>query len=169
MPRKQKKTKKHLLIDTYCDGGYSYKDYLEWCDEMEKTPAPEGSDKYWRWIGDMIDEDWINLKDNIKCGRNNGRCIVTGTLGLWWGRPDIQAHLFNSLLEAICECRKGAQDIQIWEDNGHLTVHGMHHDGTNVFEIRPVNERRATGKEDWEIEESKNPLWYTTRYPEYIY
>lgn len=167
--KKTRKTKKHLLIDTYCEGGYSYQDYLEWCEEMDETPAPEGSDAYWDWIDNQKKNDWDDLMANIGCGKNNGRCLLTGAVGRWDGRHTVYPKAFDTLTDAIKAVAADADDVQVWEDGGHVTVHGLHHDGTNIFEIRPLNPRRVGDRSNSEIEEHDNPSWFCGRYPEYLF
>lgn len=164
-----KKNYKHCLIDTYCDGGYTYDDYKEWCEINDIEPDGEGSTAFWKWIGEQFENDWGDLNDNIKYSNNNGRCLVGGALGRWDGKHGVIPKIFGSLVEALGNLAKDYDAVQAWETEGGIEFHGLHHDGTDIFFIRPINERRAAGKSDDDICYAKHPYWYTKRYPEYIF
>lgn len=156
-----KKRRPITYLDTYCEGGYCYSDYAEWCEEQELTPAPEGSREYWEWIGRVIRNDTDDFFDNLKYS-DAGTCpvVITGTLGLWHGHPDIQPELADNLPAAIRRCQGDCDAIQvILQPEGYIEVHGMHHDGTNIFEIRPVTQRGRQLLEDGEYRKF-NPKSY---------
>lgn len=156
------------LMFSSLDNGYTYKDYCEWCEENGYEPNTENSWAYLQWVADETENDYYNMLDNIKYSKNNGRCIISGTLGLWWGRPTIKDVVCDSLVDAIKKCNQNDY-IEVYEtDEGYLEVHSIHHDGTNIFIIRPIN-KRGNGKSNEDIEESNNPLWYAGNYPKYIY
>lgn len=163
-----KKAYKHFLIDTYCEGGYTYNDYVEYCQEHDETPAEEGSDKYWNWINDMLKEDWDCLLSNIAYSKNNGRVLIYGTFGRWDGKHAICPVVCDTLVDALKKCASGYDAVQAWECDGNVEFHGLHHDGTDIFYMRPLNSRAKDMSND-DIEESKNPLYYTKNYPEYLF
>lgn len=161
---------KHLLIDNTLDGGYDYQSYLEYCEEEDWTPGSEGSMEYWEWVYDMLGEDWNNLLDNIKFSKNNGRCLIFGTLGLWDGRKEIYPNVANSLVDALSIIARSADTLEIYYENGEITFLGHHHDGTNSFTIRPIDEEKAKDMSNDDIEESDEPLDYTKLYKgEYLF
>ena len=161
--------KKFRQIYSSVDGGYTYKDYCECCEDNGRTPAREDSDAYYNWLSDQIVEDWDCLLANIKYSKNNGRCIITGTLGLWWGHPEIEAVVCDSLVEAIKKCNENDY-IEVFEneEDGSVEVHSIHHDGTNIFNIYPINKRAARLSNN-EVQSSKNILYYAGKYPKYLY
>ena len=79
----------------------SYEDYKEMCEEMGMEPKEEGSAEQ---IGEVIkymNDDFDDFKCNLKYSSEwNVPCMITGTMGLWNGRPTIVPVLCNNLVEA---------------------------------------------------------------------
>ena len=126
-----------VYLDTYCEGGYSYDEYVDWCHDMEIEPAEEQSEEYWRWIAQQIEDDVECFFENLKYANDvNGECVVSGTLGLWDGRHEIEPKEFDTLEKAIKACWSNADYVTITGKDGVIYVEAMHHDGTNRFEIR---------------------------------
>lgn len=168
MPKKKTPHVVHYL-NTYCEGDYSYKVYKEWCEDMDKEPAPEGSEAYWNWIAAMIENDTDDFFDNLKYSDYAKRpCVITGVLGLWHGHPGIAPERESNLAAAIKRCWGDCDAVVVTASKGHVSVEAMHHDGTNHFEIRPLTER---GDELMRNGEDINPLshWHTGKYPEYLF
>lgn len=138
---------------------YRYEDYLEYCELDGCEAGTEDSMDYYNWVSDMIDFD-INdtfADFNIKQDANT-TVIITGTLGLWNGRPDIEPvfvesdriynystgkNTYNSALTlAIKKCMDGMNDIDCYLDDetGYIEVIGHHHDGSNHFYIWKLSE-----------------------------
>ena len=92
----KKKEREVTWLDTYGDGGYTYEDFVEYCkeenwdmqeDELE-IPA-EYSASYREWVQQQIEDDVECFFENLKYTKEvNGRCVVSGSLGLWDGRPE---------------------------------------------------------------------------------
>ena len=163
-----KKNYKHCLIDTYCDGGYTYEDYVENCEINGIEPDTEGRMAYWEWIGEQFENDWDDLLDNIKYSKNNGKCMVF-RWGKRGGYKEYEPKIFDSLVEAFEFLGKEGYDaIQAWETNSEIEVHGLDHDGTGIYCIRPMNNRRHNLDDD-EICEHRNPMWFAGKYPEFIF
>lgn len=131
---------------------YSYEDYKEWCEDMGETPCEEHSSAYIDWINRMVEDYWDDLLANIKSSKNNGRCVITGSLGLWWGRPEIEEVECETLVDAIKKCNQNDY-IEVFEneEDGSVEVHSIHHDGTNVFNIYPLKDGKKS------------------KYPKYLY
>ena len=128
-------------VDTLNYDGLTYQDYKEYCEEEGIEAGAEDSTEFYGWLNK---ETEINREDffaNLKYSKNVNEypCYIIGHLGLWWGNPEIKGVICDTLTEAIHKCMDGAQDIEIISDNdGEVTVKGHHHDGTNVFYIRPL-------------------------------
>ena len=159
------------LIYSNIDNGYDFESYIEYCEDMDIEPCEsECDEEYYDWLNDMIQLDWEDLLDNIKYSENNGRCLVEGVINLWDGSRTIKPKVFDSLCEAI-ERINSEDYIEVYEtdEEGCVVVKSIHHDGTNVFTIRPICENLACGKSNDEIEDSESPMWFTMGYPKYIY
>lgn len=125
---------KRTYLDTYGDGGYTYADYMAWCEDCEVTPGEENGESYWRWVQEELEFDIEDFEANIK---PYGPCVVEGTLHLWNGRAVVGPERFGSLLEAVRACWDGCEAARVYLEDGVVTVEAMHHDGTNVLDIRP--------------------------------
>lgn len=139
--------KKARCIFSSIDAGYDYDSYKEWCEDMDETPSPENSWDYINWVNRMIENDYEDLIANIKCSKNNGRCVITGKLGLWWGRPEIKEEEQETLVDAIKRCNTNDYlEVYENEEDGSVEVHSIHHDGTNIFNIYPLTNSGKKGK-----------------------
>lgn len=136
---------------------FSYEDYLEWCEDMDETPAEEGSSEFYNWVVDMQMETFECDKLNIKTSSTLKpyKVLITGRLGLWWGHPTIYPEIHDSLLDAIMRCAE--DDLEAEYDEKCVYVNSYHHDGTNCFrlwlikptaDIRELEERIEKAKRD---------------------
>lgn len=123
-------------LDTYNKNGYTYEDYLDYCNDNELEPKDDESNDYYDWLSEQVDLDWEDFFDNIEyvdlCQRP---VTVCGKLGLWWGSPTIEPTKFDDLKSAILACAEGSWDLEVTLDKGILSVVGYHHDGRNYFTI----------------------------------
>lgn len=86
--------------------------------------------------GEEFQESYNELMENLD--QVKGRWKITGTLGLWDGRHDIEPVEMDSLKEAVEKCF-GSNDYIKLMTNGELYfVDGVHHDGTNRFVISRI-------------------------------
>lgn len=151
------KEEKYTLIDTYCEGGYTYEDYKEWCEEMGEEPAEEDSIEYWNWIGDTLERDVDDFFANLSWATETP-VLIMGSCGTWMGKREIVPVFFQSadyekvyngewrytnpaLKRAIKKCINNVDAFKVEFDNGVINVYGYHHDGTNCFEIRPLSKK----------------------------
>ena len=118
--------------------------FKEYCmdNDLDHTQYNEDSERFLNWLYDSLSMDWDDLMTNIKYDRNNNvDCVVTGSLGLWDGKHDIDAKHFPTLDRAINACISGCDYIIITENEGVIKIKGIHHDGTNNFEIHKLNDK----------------------------
>lgn len=118
--------------------------FKEYCmdNDIDHTQYDEDSERFINWLYDSLSMDWDDLITNIKYDKNNNvDCVVTGSLGLWDGRHDIDAKHFPTLDKAINACVSGCDCIIIAENEGVIDIKGIHHDGTNNFEIHKLNDK----------------------------
>ena len=136
--------KEIVFLDTYGEGDRSYSDYVEWCKEMGIEPAEEDSGIYWDWIRQEIDDDVECFFENLKyeTGVTSKPCVITGSLGLWWGRPTIEPTECSDLAGAVRRCWGDCDAVKVTGLDGVVYVEAYHHDGTNHFEIRPKSGKK---------------------------
>lgn len=171
--RKERKIKGHYtLVDTHFPTDYysleSFKDYCSACNEDGRW-NPECEEDWYRWAAEEMDDDFDYLMDNLRYTEwFHYPVIVEGTLGLWWGSPEVEQRYFDDVLLAIRACIDGAYDIVIKKVGHRLKVVNMHHDGSNYFTITFLN---GTGecryKEHGKVS-TRNAENYV-KLPEYLY
>lgn len=133
--------KRITYLDTYNYNGLTYEDYCEWCrEEMDDEPADENSGAYWDWLAQERDVDTECFFINLKYSKENVRtCVINGKLGLWDGRHTIEPVECDTLEDAIRKCWSSCIDVEVYLEDGVVYVNAMHHDGTNCFEITPID------------------------------
>lgn len=156
------------LIDTY-NHGFTYNDYVDFCECNEIEADDENSNDYYEWLSEEISRQIEDFFDNLSYGSVDYPLLITGTLGLWDGKKTIypvkmessdwatkykkhdgtycdytRPHFLNpSIKNAIKKCINGnsIEDFGVRFDNGIIEVDAMHHDGTNTFYIRKLSKR----------------------------
>lgn len=141
---------KYVLCDTAVIP--EYEEYLEHCRANDIEPQEEDSDDYWDYVTFMQELEMRDLKENLKySSQNNTPVLITGTLQLWNGKPEIYPMRCESLWDAIRRCSNSnsIDKIRVEYDNGVVRVHASHHDGTNVFEIHKLSKKGIQTSENW--------------------
>lgn len=165
-----KKNERVTWLDTYCEGGHSYDEYKEWCEDNELGADIEGSEDYWRWINEEIWNDVECFFENLKYSKGvvQQPCVISGVLGLWWGKARINNEMESDLGDAVRRCMGCGDASEVYSENGVVYVISMHHDGENRFEIRPLTERGAERMEEGE-DICVGNHWHTGKYPKYLF
>lgn len=85
-----------------------------------------------------IEDFFSNIKySSIK----DEKVVILGTLGLWNGTHDIIPVICDNIEIAINKCINNMDDFKISQENGSICVEAYHHDGTNNFTIKLLNEK----------------------------
>ena len=135
--------KKLIFTTDYTNAGYTFDEYKKYLFEsgnvsFEDIPVCEDEDFY-EWVNDGIDEDFRDLKENIKYSGYNTECYITGSVGLWCGRREIAKTYCDTVIDAIEKCIKGQDDFEIYIDGNAIYVNSYNHDsqyhGGNNFKI----------------------------------
>ena len=158
-----------VLYDSQAE--WEYEDYKDVCEEMGLTVYPEDSEDYYEFVRRQNENDWDDFKANMAYSAYKGQpCMITGTLGLWNGRPDIVPVKCDDIMEAIMKCldNRYAYECDIVLNDGHIDVNIHHHDGTNCFEIHLLSKRGITESErpiyKWEKDYEPKPYWFKKIY-----
>lgn len=176
------KTKKITLIDTSKD--YSYEDYLEYCKESETEPAPDCSEEFHHWCSQMRSNEIEDFCINMQYSKLDCPLVLTGELGLWFGKRTIEPKVFESkdliykkrstgahsfrepsivrILDA-CIFNGNIEDFSVTWENNKLKIAAHHHDGTNNYEVRKLNAKGLQAYERAKVRfESPEPRewWY---------
>ena len=130
---------KFVLLTNEVDyDDYPYEQYVQECEDNDINPGSSDSQEYEDWVDMYVQEYWNDDLDNIKhCKEYQVPVVITGTLGLWWGSPEIEPVEVDSVYEAIKKCIGGdSYFVTAYFDDGKIEVHAHHHDGTNCFTIK---------------------------------
>ena len=143
---------KKIDITLYDNLNYDFEDYKEYyqeCYELTDEEMEEISDNdIWDFISDRLAMDWDDLFANLSYSKNaDTPCVITGSLGLWHGRPSIEPLACEDIESAIRKCANNMDYVIVKQVNGHIEVKGIHHDGTNNFEIHVLNDKGIRASE----------------------
>lgn len=132
---------KNTLIDTTNFNGWSYADYLTFCQDNLTDPQGSDSNDFYTFLSERTAADVEDLFCNLEHSAQNSRpCRITGQLGLWWGSPVIEPVNMDNLSDAISRCiGSDGEDFTLTLEDGAIHVAVHHHDGTNNFQIEPVS------------------------------
>lgn len=142
---------KKIDITLFDNLNYDFEDYKESYQECNELTDEEMEDvvdsDIWDFIYDSLAMEWDDLFVNLKYSENaNKPCVITGTLGLWHGRPTIVPVPCDDIESAIRKCANDMDYVIVKQVNGHLEVTGVHHDGRNHFEIHILNDKGINAK-----------------------
>ena len=130
---------------------FEYESYEEFCEINDMEPQGEDSEDFMDWCYEEAEEQYNCDMDNIECCKAyNVPCAISGSLGLWWGRPSIKAERFESVYDAIQKCRLNCDhQMLVKYEDGKIVVIVSHHDGENYFEIKALSKKgqRKVGDE----------------------
>ena len=122
---------------------FSREDYEEWCEVNDFEPT-EDEDDFFDYCAEETQANYEADMDNIEhCKEYNVPVVVTGTLGLWWGHPEIKPQRYESVADAIYDCmtRSDCHDVLVEYNDGVITVDCYHHDGCNSFTIKALSKK----------------------------
>jgi hypothetical protein len=171
MSKQDNKKERTLIGSNYCTDFYNYTMYVEWCEANEIEPAEKDSQEYYDWVSDEECIDYDDFFTNLsysKADKEIRHYVITFDLGLWDGHhKGYVEKTFETLSEAIKEALNSSRDYQDYKvtyENGRVYVHGLHHDGTNILEIRLLSKKGESAlvyrksEPDWEraIENERN-------------
>lgn len=138
-------------------------DYVEHCEINGWEPGDEND--FVEWCQEEASINFDEDLDNIEnCKEYNVPVLITGHLGLWWGKPEIDAVREESVIDAVHRCLRSADygaTIE-WED-GEIRVYSYHHDGCNCFTIKALSKKgQAKQYAPYKPEDTKRlPYLYT--------
>lgn len=152
------------IIATYFDNtDYDfdlYKESFQECRELTDVEMEDVTDdEIYSFISDSLEMDYDDFFSNLQFSKfMDTPCVVTGSLGLWHGRHSIIPETFSDIEDAIKKCVENMDYCSIKQVYGHLEVTGIHHDGSNTFEIHLLNKRGIDASERIEWEDGKADL-----------
>ena len=97
------------------------------------------SNDIWEFIQNQSDFEWDEFTRYLDKYLEEDYYIATGTCGLWYGRVAGGKVLKN--INDFYDLLKDCDYIKITDVGGHLMVQCSHHDGTNHYELRMLNDK----------------------------
>lgn len=134
------------IFSNYCDDCCPFDEAKAYCIERHLDSHPEdkdwtpSDDEVWKEIYEQTEICWDDTKSDLKRFFNDGSTyILTGTAGLWNGRSrgGTVIRNFNDLSKAWSD----VDYVKIFDDKGMFNIHGIHHDGTNCWEVKKLTKR----------------------------
>lgn len=123
---------------------FSREDYIEYCEDndLEVGVGDYFEEGFFDWCAEETQANYEADMCNIRCCKQYQVPVaVTGTLGLWWGHPEIEPRRFESVYDALMECITGGNDVYAEFNDGAILVDVYHHDGCNSFTIRALSQK----------------------------
>ena len=104
---------------------------------------PGDEDDFYDWCAEETQANYEADMDNIEsCDEYNVPVVLTGTLGLWWGRTVIRPERFESVADAIRRCiARDIDEVHAEYNDGVILVDCYHHDGCNSFTIKALSKK----------------------------
>lgn len=131
---------------------YSSRDYEDYLDDArDYIQENETEDDLNDMALMMCNDDWNYFYHDILDNYfKSHKCMIGGTIGRWDG--EIRGWTITENEKDFWELMEDVRDIELWDDNGYLTIIGYHHDGKNQFLVKEL-----TGKAyEW----YKENAWY---------
>lgn len=121
------------------DRSVSLDEIKDYCKNNEREVPTEGSQDYYNIVSEIQRWDTEDFQSDCALHFDLGQCLVAGYAGLWYGNAaGGKVMTINSGADLFC------MDVDrlrvVLEDDG-LVLYGYHHDGTNRYVVRQLNER----------------------------
>lgn len=127
-----------------------WENWEEWFDDEEKPevePEHELIDRAREYI--QYDYSWLVEDFKAACPRNKN-LILSGTLGLWWGRPFVYKTVTpDDALEWMYD------DMSVYYEDGEIVIRHYHHDGTNTLYLQMLKDWNDLPIKEFSDEEIK--------------
>lgn len=110
-----------------------------------------GLEKHWKSPEDIPDERvfdemdfqdremWYDVKAELKTLFDKNVYLLTGICGRWDGPA--QGGRFIRSVDDLLSCIVHLDNIRIYDRNGHLYIHGSHHDGSDDYELKRLTHK----------------------------
>ena len=107
------------------------------------------SDAVWGEIYELDSAIWEDEHERLRKFFDDGYFILMGTVGRWDG-PRAAGYVFKDFDDMFYKAIKDCDYWKFWDDNGHFFFKCSHHDGTNMFEIKRINDKAINFIDNWE-------------------
>ena len=108
--------------------------FIQWCkDNGYNVEEMDFND----WLGCEEERQYECLLEQLN--EYAIECFVTGTLGLWWGKAEIEPTLTKSVNMALNMCIGSDVLEEVTMCDRYFEIVVSHHDGTNRFRVHPLS------------------------------
>jgi hypothetical protein len=104
-----------------------------------QSPQDIPNSDVWQEIDFQDREQWDEVKDELQRLFKNDVYLLTGTCGRWNGSA--QGGSFIHSIQDFLHCIEHMEYIRIYDKNGHLYIHGSHHDGNDDYELKRLTRK----------------------------
>lgn len=138
------KNREITIYDNYysTDRENETREYLfdEFADDYEwKTPEDIPDERVWDEMDFQDHAAWDNVKAELQSLLDKNIYLLTGTCGRWNGPA--QGGKFIRSFGDLLGCIDHLDNLRIYDRNGHLYIHGSHHDGSDDYELKRLTDK----------------------------
>lgn len=147
----------HILATTRSDG-YTYEDYIEYCDGNNIPHMGKESEDYLDWLEEEAGINYEEDLENIRIfAKYNLPVLISGYDGLWDGKHCVAPTKADSVYDAIKRITSVNYHciIDIEYEDGEINVYLSHHDGTNVYTINALSAHGLRKTGNWTGDDTK--------------
>lgn len=110
---------------------YNESDFCDWCHENGYDVEDMDFDE---WLDQILEEETEMLHEYLN--QYDNECIITGTLGLWWGTAKIEPAHAKSVNGALNRMLNSGNDLlEVNQYDRYFEFVVAHHDGTNRYRV----------------------------------
>jgi hypothetical protein len=125
-------------------------DMRDWLIDSEQYTADEITDDILcTAIYDEARAVWEDERSRlIEFFGNNGYFMLRGAVRRWNGSFGVGL-IFDNFDDMFYTVTEDCDYFKMWDENGHFYLKCSHHDGTNIFEIKRINQKAVDFIENW--------------------
>lgn len=116
---------------------------------FEDALAEIDHNRVWEQIWANKEHEWEQAKQRIKYLLNDRDFVAIGNVGTWQGEVAGGEYWDGSLENFLCVILENAYNATIEIEKGVLHIKVIHHDGTDLWSIKPLKERGRDAYWGW--------------------
>lgn len=129
------KPKKRIIYTN----NFSNEDFAEAKEWLEETKGNVNDSDVWNQLCFQDEINYEVFEIEFSNFIDNNRYILQGYVSTWLGKRDggFVFDSFNDMSKAWRDC----DNLEVYDENGHLYICCSHHDGDNYYEIKMLNSK----------------------------
>lgn len=100
------------------------------------------------WSYMRLEQDWEDIKDEMKRFFNKKRILLFGSIGRWNGVVN-GFSTYDDFMKMFYDATEDCDYWKFYDENGHLYLTCSHHDGTCSYEIKELSDDGYEYLERW--------------------